>query len=42
MAIPFFQNSLIGSLILSLIIELLIALKNTKLFIKKVNPNFLL
>ena len=41
MAIPFFQNSLIGSLILSLIIELLIALKNTKLFIKKVNPNFI-
>ena len=42
MAIPFFQNSLISSLVLSLIIEFVITLKNTKSFIKKVNPNFLL
>ncbi len=39
-AIPFLQNSLIGSLFFSLFIELILTLNIAKVFIKKINPNF--
>jgi hypothetical protein len=37
MAIPFLQSSLIGTIIFSILIELLLCLNNTKSFIKRVN-----
>jgi hypothetical protein len=37
MAIPFLQTSLIGTIIFSILIELLLCLNNTKSFIKRVN-----
>ena len=40
MGLPFLQNSLIGSLLLSLIVESVIVFKSTKTFIRKVNINF--
>ncbi len=40
MALPFLQNSLIGSLIFSLIIELIVSFQTTKIFIKKINPTY--
>ena len=40
MGLPFLQNSLIGSLLFSLIIESIVIFKNTKNFIRKVNINF--
>ena len=40
MGLPFLQNSLIGSLIFSLIIEFIITYNKTKDFIRKVNINF--
>ena len=40
MGLPFLQNSLIGSLLFSLIIESVIVFKSTKNFIRKVNINF--
>ena len=40
MGLPFLQNSLIGSLLFSLIIESIVIFKSTKTFIRKVNINF--
>ena len=40
MGLPFLQNSLIGSLLFSLIIESIVVFKSTKTFIRKVNINF--
>ena len=40
MGLPFLQNSLIGSLLFSLIIESIVIFKSTKNFIRKVNINF--
>ena len=40
MGLPFLQNSLIGSLLFSLIIESIVIFKSTKTFIRKVNVNF--
>ncbi|MDA9655102.1 hypothetical protein N9T15_01465 [Pelagibacteraceae bacterium] len=40
MGLPFLENSLIGSLLFSLIIESIIIFKSTKNFIRKVNINF--
>ena len=40
MGLPFLQNSLIGSLLFSLIIESMIIFKSTRTFIRKVNTNF--
>ncbi len=37
MAIPFLQSSLLGTIIFSILIELLLCLNNTKSFIKRVN-----
>jgi hypothetical protein len=40
MGLPFLQNSLIGSLLFSIIIETIVFFKSTKTFIRKVNINF--
>ena len=40
MAIPFLQNSLIGSILISLLIEVIITSKLSKNFIKSINSNF--
>lgn len=40
MGLPFLQNSLVGSLLFSLIIESIVIFKSTKTFIRKVNINF--
>ena len=40
MGLPFLQNSLIGSLLFSVIIESIVFFKSTKTFIRKVNINF--
>lgn len=40
MGLPFLKNSLIGSLLFSLIIESIVIFKSTKTFIRKVNINF--
>ena len=37
MAIPFLQSSLIGAIILSIFIEFLLCLNNTKSFIRRIN-----
>ena len=37
MAIPFLQSSLIGTIIFSVLIEFILCLNNTKIFIKKIN-----
>ena len=40
MAIPFLQNSLIGTIIFSLVIELILSFNRTKIFINKVNATY--
>ena len=40
MAIPFLQNSLIGTIIFALIIELILSFNKTKIFIKNVNATY--
>lgn len=40
MALPFLQNSLISSLLISIFLEVLITLNLSKNFIKKINSNF--
>ena len=40
MAIPFLQNSLIGTIIFGLIIELILSFNKTKTFIKNVNATY--
>ena len=40
MGLPFLQNSLIGSLLFSIVIESIVIYKSTKTFIRKVNINF--
>ena len=40
MAIPFLQNSLIGTIIFALIIELTLSFKKTKIFIRKINTTY--
>ena len=40
MALPFLQNSLLGSLIVSIVIEVVLTLNNSKAFIKRVNTSF--
>ena len=40
MAIPFLQNSLIGSLVFALLIESILCMKIAKGFIKKINPTY--
>ena len=40
MGLPFLQNSLIGSLLFSLIIESIVIFKSTKTFIRRININF--
>mgnify|MGYP001405944564 CR=1 FL=1 len=40
MAIPFLQNSLIGTIIFALVIELILTFNRTKIFINKVNATY--
>ena len=40
MAIPFLQNSLIGTIIFTLIVELILSFSKTKIFITKVNATY--
>ena len=40
MAIPFLQNSLIGTIIFTLIVELILSFNKTKIFITKVNTTY--
>ena len=40
MAIPFLQNSLIGTIIFALIVELILSFNKTKIFITKVNATY--
>ena len=40
MALPFLQNSLTSSLLMSIIIELTLTMNKTKVFVKRINNNF--